>query len=783
MNLRRTIAAVMVLGTVVVGCEKNKLDENPTESRYEVSLRDSQNEVTIILKEVTPEVDIVSVDNPLSWIETSHSREQGTCLFTMKRLSETPGKFEKESIKIKLSNSNTVTVVVVREELLRPSGENSADYAKFNKAWWEQDKILYATTVYTNDVPTEQSVPISLPWSSSTVSNIPSGLIFATGTGENMLKAKYGWEMAFNLFDSRDSEGKLSSKPYFALYNRFTGILRVFYYQQTDPGTGGEFSFFVTPDSESSQKYPLYNSLQYGIPMSAGEVQNKGNVLGVTKSSNMFAQYVTPYFKNPEKTALSIGWYCFDLDYSAYNPDADTSFKPNVDRLSIDCMTASVDNISLRGALSGNVGGTFDAKTSYSTTTSNGLNYLDQFNSGVSGFFDCVANFTEENYLKGIANGGMTIYHMAKALFGYATDDYTTTGTTTGNIKMSLGANMTMEGYSVAQTSNSSTSVEFDCSAYNQSKHWGKGVWSLKENPVVYVVYDDLLYAPEYDDVRFTVKEGGLFSGTLNPEDGDFRLFTFFNPKSIKVNINEEAFGDDNVFKIIYTYGVYPNRPLGYYDRYKNGILDFDKKGCIAQPTLVDGNKVHKDQGLSIATMKDYGTHTDEWDILSENRSKIAPDFQAEYYAQNGSNFRYYGYVSNGKDAGDKDMFLHDPIVLLPTSFEGGNDGFLHDFVAPDFVVGVTLKVVHFLDDEDETRSVTYLSKEFIPEIRAITMQEFKEIYKEVSFSTSSVPLRTGLLSIENFPSSYYNDERYFANFISAPEAYNALLEQNYSNQ
>ena len=277
----------MVLGTVVVGCEKNKLDENPTESRYEVSLRDSQNEITIILKEVTPEVNIIGVDNPLNWIETTHSREQGTCLFTMKRLSETPDKFKKESIKIKLSNSNAVTVVIVRGELLIPSGENSADYEKFNKAWWEQDKILYATTVYTNDVPTEQSVPISLPWSSATVSNIPSGLIFATDTGENMLQAKYGWEMAFNLFDSRDSEGKLSSKPYFALYNKYTGILRVFYYQQKDPGTGGEFSFFVTPNAESSQKYPLYNSLQYGIPMSAGEVQNKGNVLGVTKSSNM----------------------------------------------------------------------------------------------------------------------------------------------------------------------------------------------------------------------------------------------------------------------------------------------------------------------------------------------------------------------------------------------------------------------------------------------------------------------------------------------------------------
>ena len=252
----------MVLGAVAIGCEKNKLDDNFNESEYEVSLRDSQDEVTIILKEVAPEVEIISVDNPLGWIEASHSREQGTCLFTMKRLSRTPDGFEKESIRIKLSNSDVVTVVVIREGLLRPGGENSADYEKFNKAWWEQDNILFATTVYNNDVATEQSVPISLPWSSATVSNIPSGLIFATDTGENMLQAKYGWEMAFNLFDSRNSEGKLSSKPYFALYNRFTGILRVFYYQQTDPGTGGEFSFFVTPDSETSQKYPLYNSLQ-----------------------------------------------------------------------------------------------------------------------------------------------------------------------------------------------------------------------------------------------------------------------------------------------------------------------------------------------------------------------------------------------------------------------------------------------------------------------------------------------------------------------------------------
>ena len=93
------------------------------------------------------------------------------------------------------------------------------------------------------------------------------------------------------------------------LYNKYTGVLRVFYYQFEDAGTGGEFSFVVTPDDASTAKYPFYSSLQYAIPVGNKDVQLKGNVLKATLGNNTFQQQVTPYVK--ADVVLKTGWYCF----------------------------------------------------------------------------------------------------------------------------------------------------------------------------------------------------------------------------------------------------------------------------------------------------------------------------------------------------------------------------------------------------------------------------------------------------------------------------------------
>lgn len=737
LNLLKPFAIATVFFSIVCCQEKNLIVDDNLDgviARYVTTLRDSQDEITLVLNGIDSKMNILRIDNPMSWIEVSSGKDYDVNVLKMKRLSQTPFSFSKDSLYVRFSEEECATVVIMRDEAVIPNGDNKADYAKFNKTWWEQEEILLTTTTIENGQPKEQSEIIALPWATAAISNMPSSLIFSS-EGTNLLSANNGWEMAFNLFESSTKDGYVVSKPYFCLYNRFTGTLRVFYYQKETTGYAGEFCFLVTPGLDNTQKYPLYNSLQFGIPMSAGEIQSKGNVLGVTNSaSNMFQQYVTPYIKNSETTALKPGWYCFDLDYSAYNPNADTSFKPNVDRLSFDCMTASVAGITLRGALAGKIDGEFEATTEYSTTTANGNNYLDQFNSGITHLFtDCYDNLLSENYLTGVFYGGLSIYNFSKALLGYATDDYTTKGKTVGTINMNLGANMTMDGYSVSQTSNSAISVEFDCASFNQSEHLGQGVWSLQENPVVYVVSDYLLSA--YDDVSFTIKPEGLSTFTMNPQDADLRLFTFFDPASLKPNINTKAFGQIKNMEMFWVYGVYPNLPLGYFDKYKNGILEYDKKKeAVAKPSLVDrSNPEVKDEvGFMMSEMYKYGTTCSMWEMDKEKRCKIDEGAQGNYYYQKDTTFRYYGYPSNSQSSKANDFFLADPIVLLPSTYgKNGNNpfetGMLYDFIAPDYVVGVVISITHVLQDNTEAKTI--LSKLFLPEVRSITTEEFQKMY------------------------------------------------------
>ena len=148
----------------------------------------------------------------------------------------------------------------------------------------------------------------------------------------------------------------------------------------------------------------------------------------------------------------------------------------------------------------------------------------------------------------------------------------------------------------------------------------------------------------------------------------------------------------------------------------------------------------------ALKTMKDYGTYTTSGRLDKENRFGKA----SNYFYQIGEKFRYCGSASNGRSADDKDMFICDPIVLLPTSYETGNDGMLLDFVTPDYVVGIMLEILCHLEDDKPAKIL--LSKEFIPEIRAISSREFeKKYYDQVQNSImDSVPYNYGYLYIED---------------------------------
>lgn len=707
---------MIAMSVAFVSCNPDDDPVVPQEQslgRYEFSLRSSQDSLSVSLLGITEQ--ITNVVSPMEWLSIAQdgTDDLGNTRLSIVRLGETPSRFEADSAYVYFAENRKVTIVITADEAIVPLGDNASDYENFNKAWWQEEEILYSTTKTVRGEIVTTSEHIPLPWAMASTSNIPTKLFVNDG-----MTANEGWAMAYNLFAAQ-TNGNPNSKPYFMLYNKYTGVLRVFYYQFEDAGTGGEFSFVVTPDDASTAKYPFYSSLQYAIPVGNKDVQLKGNVLKATLGNNTFQQQVTPYVK--ADVVLKTGWYCFDLDWSAYNP-AITSLFNAKDRMSIDCKTANNTNITMAGTITGESIGTIDQLANSSTSTSNGINNLDQFNSGVKNGVEAFENFMEGNYLKAVFKGGLTLWNFGKSLTGNATDDYETETKSTGNINQSFTGKISLDGYSTSNTSNNAIGVEFSYNAFSQYAQTGQGVWSLQDNPIVYVVNDRLL--GEDEDFGCIVKAEGYSKGVSNAEADNLRLMTFFDPTSIKINLNTALYKDIRNVEMSWTYGVYPNQPHGHTDPYRKGIMDFEAKGMIQEPIFIDkkGN-----EGEFYVSFSSEFTGINmlylEAPVEEMVTTSLDTTTTANIYKQAGANYRYYAHPGNELDSDDKSFFLVDPIVFLPATYdEEKEEGMIYDFVAPDFVVGVVLSFDYTTEDNQEATAL--FSKRFLPQVKSISSEE-----------------------------------------------------------
>ncbi len=721
------MSAVAAL-TGVAACSDDgpggKEPEVAAAKRYELSIRDSQDALSVSLDGISESV--ARVDSPFDWLDIAQGEndESGNTRINITRTAPTPPRFSVDSAYVYLADNRVVKMVIMSDAVISPSDENSADYSAFNKAWWEQEEILYSSTRTINGNIETVAQHIPLPWAPASTSNVPTRIFENDGLTSNV-----GWTMAYNLF-SAQTNGNPNSKPYFALYNKYTGILRVFYYQFEDAGTGGELSFVITPGSATSPKYPYYHTMQYAFPVSNSELPLKGNVLQVTPGDNAFQQQLTPFVK--ADVTLKAGWYCFDLDWSAYNPTV-AAFKPT-DRLSIDCKTANNTSLTMAGIINGTSEGTIEGLSNTSTSSSNGVNYLDQFNSGTENATGALSALMEGNYAKAAFKGVMSLWNLCKAMTGNATDDYTSETKSTGTINQSFTGKISLDGYSTSNTSNNATGVEFAYSSFAQSSDAGRGVWSLQDNPTVYVVNDRLL--GEDEDFSCVVDADCYLVGTEDPAPNNLRLMTFFDPTSIKFNLNTSLYPEIRNVAMSWAYGVYPNQPAGHTDAYRLGYLDFKNRGMLQEPEFIDKSK-HKDKVYK-SFSSDFANMTYmEFPMSEVEATSVDNTTKAKFYAQNDTlyaPYRYYGHAGNSRPETDKDFFIVDPVVFLPTECvtkkgETYGVGKFYDFVAPDFVVGVVLTFDYTL--ADGSKATAYFSKRFIPQVKAISTAAMLEKAKQ----------------------------------------------------
>lgn len=719
------ITSMLVLTT----CKK----DNYIRYDYELTLPCAEEERLLVLDKMTAPIATITCSD--TWLSVTICEElyDGHPAIAVISHFEPNDKVVEATIKVKSENNEEANVLVrqgihlLGDALL---GENM-DFITD----WEN-----CHTVIINGEPE----PVATPWESDNQSNIPYAI-------RKQCKKADGWEMAFCSLNNTATP-KIC---FFALYNKWSGTLRVFHYIKDPRGYGNEIIYRVWMGLETStNNAPYYHSMEYGVPANHSmnsSLEPHANFVGSAEQTQSFMTWVTPYllFTN----SLVSGWYCFDVDMTGYVPSGIPWRSVNDDvKMIIVPQISNSEAITLRGTLVGDIHGQFDNPE---VIQHGGGNCM----SGICGILNMIKNSATSNittsnayasamktatgiseYLTPLKYYGGFAASIASGLLGFIGDQMAepvTYDSIPGKIDMKLDAQLDLSGAinSYTSTDQAIFNVTLDnINASNgQSGQMGRGIWSLAEDPVVYIDKDDLI--SDYD--HFTILDNGEDYSSSDFANYGVRMMWFFDPTSVKVNINRDLFPDVENVKVTTTCGIYTGREAGNSDEYRRFLM------LPERPTFSLNNGTSSVVRLSATSTPALHVASRE-SLLVTGYTELETADNSEEVQQAGNNQIFYGHEA---DACNKAVMV-DPQVYL--GYAGSK---VEKPKAPEFVV--TVNVVF----ESNGNTLLY-SKCFIPRIeiidRATTLQKRAQLIEYKNNSQNGIA--TGFLANDHSVPVYSPD-------------------------
>ena len=317
------------------------ISNTPRTYYYRMVIPNADDVQTMVIDSISS--DIAEVSNTPSWLSVAQNGNQdGHPVIEITTKMNANDAVNDAKVLIAFEDGNSVELSV-RQSYLYRGGNNAAD--DFLTNWESMEKVCIGINKLSGS--TYDTIWANTPWNREFIStSIPMDV------ARNVKKSD-GWEMAFSTL----GETSLNDANYFALYNKYLGLLRIFYYITDATGSGSEVSFAVTMGSPSktTTKQPFYNMLGYSIPMSHDQVNTRSNITG--SNSSAFFTYAAPYtISGIGGSTLTKGWGAIDIDMSAYPKDKDL-FLNSGEAISIECSTISDAKISLGGTLTSDIKG------------------------------------------------------------------------------------------------------------------------------------------------------------------------------------------------------------------------------------------------------------------------------------------------------------------------------------------------------------------------------------------------------------------------------------------
>lgn len=591
------------------------------------------------------------------------------------------------------------------------SGLLNDPLGSFLTEWWK------ARTVQLVGIDAPQATPWTI-----------EGGLFIPPAVRDSYRPDQGWEMAFSYLNDPSLDGT----RYFALYNKYTGTLRVFTYLLNPKGEGNELSFMVKMGEQNSRDmYPLYHMYEFGIPSSHDlDVTLKRNPVIYEGQDQAFMTLITPY---RQSSSLATGWHCFDIDMSAYLPAGKNWLNPTRKeaKLTIYPNTQTTQQVSLFGSITGDIGGTYSNERIIQHGGGNCMSGICSALNWLTGTASSSISSTNTYATLMTKNGGnegmgawlnpmkywggfaMSIASGALGMIGEAMAEPVSYDTIPGKIDLKADMQLDASGYIKSFNSTDirglAVAPEAISSVNGDEGHVGEGIWSLAEDPVVYVDKEDLLSS--YDHFNLFVTPNGYTN--TNFGDYEVRLVYAFDPTSVSINLNRELYPELSDVNVTTTVGIYPSRSYGYTEPYRQFMMMGDRPTFSLAPGKTSGvlrlNATTTPRIWQVAPQDVLDTDKDAYDTAEKSRLMEQP----------GANLRFYAPVHN-------ELFktiMVNPQVYVPYV----KDGLISDPVIPDFVVCVTVSFYTHKNHPADAEPCTF-SKVFVPRVVLTDRQGMKTV-------------------------------------------------------
>lgn len=713
------MAAVLLLGA----CHHEDPDVyTPQSYTYETTVFGTSDVVQVTLDKITSK--IIKAESSDSWVKVTvlDETDSGNHPIISIQTGKPGTDGAKASVEAVAENGDRATVTV-RHSSLSVNDEQLGANSGWNDSWWLYEKVALEGIAKAQQTP----------WNPSSSSNIPEEI-------RKQINPDDGWEMAFSYLN----DSSLMGVRYFALYNKWTGQVRLYTYIVDPTGWGSDLVLnLYCGHAMSRDMYPLYNLFEYGIPTNhtyGTTLSRTGKI--VSRQSQSFQTWLSPYMYS---SSIIPGWYCFEFDMSGYVPAGKNWLNLDDDspRFKVFAETFNNQSINLKGALKGDIGGTFEdpeiIEHGGASAVSGVLGMLGSGLSAVSGMAtSSIAGGANYAYLmahggdeglSGLLNlnpikywGGFAC-SVAGGLFSVLSSldqEPVTYEKIPGKIDLTMDATMELDGYIKSATSNSlaplSVSAKGIRDANGENGHMGKGVWSLAEDPVVYIDKEDFLSVQQNFNVL--CKKDGY----SNPDFGgyDVRIVYAFDPTSVKLNLNGDLFKDIQDVTVTANLGVLPGNAYGHTDPYRQMLTMGARpsfsfaEGKTSGSVSLSGRTTPCIWKIGLDEFADGAYETSQNCTVYAQKTADGTEWQ-----------RYYGRVIDLPEMGKK--IIVDPQVFIPYSVnEEGKCTAIGFPTSPDFVVRIDVEFTA-LDDNGERKTFQF-GKLYVPKVEMVDYDGMCEV-------------------------------------------------------